>query len=140
MSRISWSDDEDFPGQFGLWQSNCSRSLQGKQGQKELRALRDALLALPDKRLICGSLVDEAGEVCAVGAYARHKGVDLAKFDPEYATDDVGIESGMPRLVAWKVVEINDFQFGYLTPEQRYMKILAWVEQQLAPQMALPVR
>jgi hypothetical protein len=32
----------------------------------------------------------------------------LSKFDPEYPTDDVGVEAGMPRLVAWKVVEVND--------------------------------
>lgn len=45
MSRISYSEDEDYPGEFELWQANCRRSLQSKAGQAELRALRDALLA-----------------------------------------------------------------------------------------------
>ena len=139
MSRISYSDDEDWPGQFELWQANCLRSLRGKRGQEELRVLRDALLALPDKRLIDGELVSADGEdVCAIGAYAKAKGLDLQKYDPEDETDAVGIEAGMPRLVAWKVVEMNDMEFGRwdaypakMTPEKRYEKMLAWVEAQL---------
>jgi hypothetical protein len=94
--------------------------------------LRDALLALPDKRLIHGSLVDEEGDVCAIGAYARAKGLDLQKFDPEDETDQVGIVAGMPRMVAWKVVEMNDMEFDHLTPELRYTRMLEWVESQLA--------
>lgn len=131
MSRISYSDEENYPGQFDLWQANCRRSLRGKQGQEELRVLRDALLALPDKRLIHGSLIDEEGEICAIGAYAKHKGLDLEKFDPEDSTDEVGIEAGMPSLVAWKVVEMNDMELSDLTPEQRYTKMLEWVDSQL---------
>ncbi len=132
MSRISYSEDEDYPGQFNLWQANCRRSLRGKQGQEELRLLRDALLAIPDKRLIHGSLVSEDGEVCAIGAYAKHKGLDLQKFDPEDETDAVGIEAGMPKLVAWKVVEMNDMELGsHVSPEDRYTRMLNWVENQL---------
>lgn len=41
--RISYSDEEDYSGQFDLWQANCRRSLKGKRGQEELRALRKAL-------------------------------------------------------------------------------------------------
>ncbi len=132
MSRIGYMEDDDYPVQFDLWQANCQRSLKGKQGQAELRQLRDALLALPDKRLILGLLINPEGEVCAVGAYARHKGLDLEKFDPEEETDVVGITAGMPRLVAWKVVEMNDKRFDYLTPEMRYTKMLEWVERQLS--------
>lgn len=158
MSRINYSDDEERPGQFALWQANCRRSIKSKAGQRELRELEAALLALPDKRLIHGSLTDDDGDVCAIGAYARHKGVDLSKFDPEDESDEVGIAAGMPRLVAWKVVELNDIEldghyvvmegptqrFKYLgagggcgsvfvpwTPEERYEKVLAWVRRQL---------
>lgn len=133
MSRISYSENEDYPGQFDLWQANCLRSLRGRQGQEELRALREALLSLPDKRLIHGVLVDEEGDVCAVGAYARHKGLDLQTFDPEDATDEVGIAAGMPNLVAWKVVEMNDLNLdSRVTPEQRYTKMLEWIDTQLS--------
>jgi hypothetical protein len=136
--RISWSDDEEHPGQSDLWQANCRRSLNGRAGQSELRALREALLKLPDKRLSQGSLVDEEGDVCAIGAYAKAKGLDLNQFDPEEETDAVGIEAGMPPLVAWKVVEMNDVEFAShshsfspISPEQRYSKMLAWVESQI---------
>ncbi len=129
--RISYSEDENYPGQFGLWQANCIRSLKGKEGQAELMELRAALLAMPEKRLVHGSLEDEEGEVCAVGAYARHKGLDLSTFDPESDTDEVGVAAGMPRLVAWKVVQMNDFELYAETPEKRYEKMLKWVESQL---------
>lgn len=129
--RINYTEDEDFDGQFALWQANVRRSLKGRSGQRELAALREALLALPDKRLIGGLLVDESGEACAIGAYARHKGLDIGSYDPEDESDEVGIEAGMPPLVAWKVVEMNDVQFECLTPEARYSQMLAWVESQL---------
>jgi hypothetical protein len=132
MSRISYSDEEDYPGQFELWQANCRRSIAGKQGQEELRELHAALIALPDKRLVHGELVSEDGEeVCAIGAYARRKGLDLSKFDPEDASDEVGITAGMPALVAWKVVEMNDVELSHVTPEKRYERMLSWVEKQL---------
>ena len=157
--RLNYSDEEDYPGQFNLWEANCRRSLQGKAGQRELRELEAALLALPEKRLIHGTLTNEEGGVCAIACYAKHKGIDLAKFDPEYESDTVGIVAGMPRLVAWKVVALNDVEFegryayaegptreptypSYAphhgvwtffpyTPEERYERVLAWVREQL---------
>ena len=126
MSRINYTDEEDFAGQFQLWQANCDRSLRGKHGQVELLVLRDALLALPAKRLIRGDL-EANGEVCAIACYGRYKGFDLQVFDPG-ESDKVGVAGGMPHLVAWKVVEMNDEWFYSETPEQRYEKMLAWVE------------
>jgi hypothetical protein len=131
MSRISYSEDEDYPGQFSLYQANCNRSIRGKMGQEELKELRAALLSLPDERLIHGSLQDEEGGVCAIGAYAKHKGLDLSKFDPEEATDEVGMAAGMPSLVAWKVVEVNDMELCGMTPEKRYTAMLSWVQSQI---------
>lgn len=158
--RINFCDDEERPGQFALWDANCQRSLKGKAGQQALRDLEAALLALPEKRLIHGLLEDEHGAVCAVGAYAKHKGLDLSKFDPEDESDAVGVKAGMPRLVAWKVVALNDIEIDdyyrtvegpemhhghgdywprgvwqrvQYTPEERYEKVLAWVRANLEP-------
>ena len=137
MSRIRYSDEEDFPGQFGLWQANCNRSISGQQGQSALRDLESALLALPAKRLIAGEL-DDGEDVCAIGALVRHRHVVL-QADPEEMVE-VGEECGMPRLMAWKIVEVNDMQFDYhyigsqriaFTPEERYAKMLAWVQKRL---------
>ena len=133
MSRITYTEEEAFAGQVALWQANCARSLRGKKGQAELFALREALLALPVKRLLRDELYNDAGEVCAIGAYGKYKGVDIFKYDPEDTChDDIGVEGGMPRLVAWKVVEMNDEEFDRVSPEQRYEKMLSWVESLLA--------
>ena len=155
--RLNYSDEEDFPGQFEIWQANCRRSIRGKKGQAELREFEKALLALPEKRLIKDALRDEHSGVCAIGCYARHKGLDLSKFDPEDESDAVGVAAGMPRLVAWEVVALNDItldtvwevadgppQPGYgiykggvplvrdMTPEERYERVLAWVREHIA--------
>ena len=154
--RIDYTDDEDRPGQFALWNENVKRSIKGKAGQKALREFEAALLALPEKRLIHGMLTNDVGEVCAIGAYARHKGLDLAGFDPEYESDEVGIAAGMPRLVAWEVVAMNDLLFAKvweiaegpipqyganykggvpyvrdMMPEERYERVLTWVRGKL---------
>lgn len=103
MSRGGYDGDDDFPGQGELWWANYARALRGKRGRKALADLRDALLALPEKRLISGALstvhlrerlasepqgchpylLDEItarigsdGEgVCAIGAYVWHQRV-----------------------------------------------------------------
>lgn len=154
--RINYSDEEDWPGQFALWDANCRRSIKGKVGQQELRELKAALLAMPEKRLIRDALVNEDGECCAIAAYGRHKGLDLSKFDPEYDSDEVGIAGGMPRLVAWKIVALNDIEFDTVwevahgpiqrghgiykggiplirdvTPEERWQRMLSWINKQL---------
>ena len=159
--RLNWTDDEDHPGQFALWQANCRRSLRSRQGQAMLRELEAALLALPEKRLVAHTLATETGDVCAVGALAKYQGHDLTAFDWEYESDAVGIQLGMPRLVAWSVVAQNDIEndgryeiaegpshnrwgspgysvFIATTPEERYERMLLWVQEQLrAPDMAI---
>ncbi len=161
--RIDWTDEEETPGQFALWDANCRRSIRGKAGQAALREFESALLALPDKRLIHGSLTDDDGGVCAIACYAKHKGLDLSKFDPEYESDEVGIAAGMPKLVAWKVVALNDLMLdtvwevaegpierGHgsykggialvrdMTPEERYEKVLEWTRSHLLAETQEP--
>ena len=129
--RINFSVDEERPGQFALWDANVQRSIKGRAGQAALRELEAALVAMPVKRLLYGVLCMDDGEVCAIGAYARHKGLDLSRFDPEAETDAVGVEAGMPRLIAWEVVMENDRDRWRVSHEQRYDQMLAWVRAQL---------
>lgn len=139
--RINCVDEEDFPGQFNLWQANCLRSIKGKAGQSSLRDLEKALLALPSKRLIINELEDADGEVCAIGALAKYRG-HTPRADPEYEMEEVGMEMGMPALVAWKIVSMNDLELDWrwdkqlgkqvqITPEERYERILRQVQQWL---------
>ena len=115
------------------------------------------MLALPEKRLIKDALTDDHGGVCAIACYAKYKGVDLSKFDPEDESDEVGVAAGMPRLVSWQIVALNDItlavvwevaegpiQRGHgvykggiplirdMTPEERYERVLVWVREHLA--------
>ena len=172
--RLNWTDDEDFPGQFNLWQANCRRSLKSKAGQAALKRLEAALVAMPEKRLIAGKLVASEGQVCAIGALAKAEGKlpepdedgypdeDWEDDDENDTADFAEGSLGFPRLVAWKVVEQNDIhndtvwelapgplnQYespyrgpddkGYgrahirpMTPEERYDKMLAWVQAQI---------
>lgn len=136
--RISYSEDEDYPGQFGLWQANCDRSIAGRAGQLALRELEAALLALPEKRLIAHEL-ERDGDVCAIGALVKYKGI-TPKNDPDGEMDLIGVECGIPRLAAWKLVELNDSILDTkwsdgklipLTPEERYQSVLDWVRKRL---------
>lgn len=114
--RINYTEDEDFPGQFHIWQANCRRSLRGKAGQAALRRLEAALLAMDEKRLIRGKLVNSVADVCAIGALAKAEGKlpdpEPLVDDDEDDLDDTAVFAedhlGFPHLVAWKVVEQND--------------------------------
>ena len=138
MARIGYSDDEDYPGQFALWRGNVNRSLQGKGGQKLLTELREALLAMPSKRLISHALATD-GEVCAVGALLVARSPieereaalrELEAIDED--TEDYAATQGVLRLVAWAVVEENDMTLDYATPEERYERMLKWIDERLA--------
>jgi hypothetical protein len=68
MSRYdgdySFDYDEPFPNAGALYAANAERALKGKRGRRVLAELREALLALPEKRLISSAL-------CTVGAGRR---------------------------------------------------------------------
>lgn len=58
MSRAGEYDDydEDFANAGALWWANAQRALKGKKGRKALTELREALLMLPEKRLVEGAI------------------------------------------------------------------------------------
>jgi hypothetical protein len=181
------SDDyeEDFPNQSEFWWANAMRALKGKRGKKALAELREALLALPEKRLVSGAVStvalaqkvaekkNEAPElnewrrisrdlfiadaeakcekegpgVCAVGAYLWWKRVQAGE-DPQeamaalpsasdiegddlYSTAELGEQAGLTSYVAWLLADKNDETYGGLTPEQRYVEFLAWLDKEL---------
>jgi len=86
VSRYSDYDGEEwFPNQSALWQHNAELALKGKRGRKALAELREALLALPSKRLISGAL-------CLVGV-----------------ADKIQLESTVPgdEWPRWRLQEAN---------------------------------
>lgn len=125
MSRVDWTDELGTPGQFALWAANCRRSLRGKAGQRALRELEAALLALPVKELAQRAVALD-GQVCAVGAVLAARKANSDGITVEEAIDllaqemgsketqadietvEMGEALGMPHLVAWSVVWEND--------------------------------
>lgn len=104
VSRGGGDDyEENFPNEAAFWEQRARTALTSKRGKKALAELREALLALPERRLVSRALctigtthpsasdwrqkyieelVAEQGEgVCAVGAYIWHQKVQ-AGMDP----------------------------------------------------------
>lgn len=83
MSRFSddW-DGPDFNNQAELWEMALFRAINGKRGQRALRELEQALLELPEPRLISGHLAAN-GQVCAVGAMIVHEQMKRGKTRDE---------------------------------------------------------
>lgn len=156
MSRFGDGDSDAMP--LALFRGNVERALKGKRGQRALREMREALLALPEKALIEGALCDVAYDendkpvaigFCAVGAFAFYKRARagqpveealeaLASYpedEDEQGTIEEGRKRGLVYCLAWELAWMNDEGLGQwqhsLTPEERYAKYLAWVESQI---------
>lgn len=151
--RFEGDGDEYFPGQWALWEHNLERNMSGAAGQAKLKELRDALLALPEKRLIETRLADGEGNVCALGALAVQRRVEageprsavLSELAEKVVEDDWGLDGweaeqltleearacGVKRPMAVTVAYENDFGPSRETPEERYARVLAWVEKRI---------
>ena len=82
MSRSGYIDDFEDNWQLIKWRGQVASASRGKRGQQFFRDLLAAMDAMPEKRLITHEL-EEDGEVCAIGALCRARGVDMATIDPE---------------------------------------------------------
>lgn len=162
MSRVDDGYEPDsVEDELRSWafQGNMDRSLAGKKGQKFLRELEAALVALPVKRLSKGALAacrdvdspkvyEPTGDVCALGAVAVGRAVAAGKtreqaleeialkFHPEnFCTgwELTGEEAHLLKIchpLAFAVASEND-ECCVATPEARYEKVLAWVRSNL---------
>ena len=117
--RVLYSDEEEYGGEFALWQANCERSLAGRKGQRALQRLDSALERMPAKRLEHEVLVEPGGAVCAIGAQVVEERIE-----------EEGRKLGMPRLVAWAVAVEND-QERHESPEERYEWMVGWVRKRI---------
>lgn len=85
MSRSGYHDDLD---QWSLirWRGAVASAIRGRRGQAFLTDLRDALDALPEKKLCYHDLQRKDGSCCALGAVGFARGIDMTEMDPEYVT------------------------------------------------------
>lgn len=127
MSRYGDGDGgEEYNNATDLWRKTMELALLGKRGRKALGELREALLALPEKRLISRAL-------CTVGV--KEKLTRAAELHPTERHDlypffqlEELVEEQGPGVCAvgayvwWKTMKAND-----MTPEQAFatMPVLA---------------
>lgn len=139
MSRSGYNEDFGSDGDYplALYRGTVERAAKGKRGQRFFRDLINALDAMPEKRLIKNSLV-EADGVCALGAVAQKRSIDVSAIDTEDYEHHQQL-SGMLDI-AWQLVAeveyMNDemWQIGRETPEQRWERMRHWAESNLVSQ------
>lgn len=131
MTRSGYTDDEHDWG-FIRWRGAVNSALRGRRGQAFLSEMLVALDALPAPRLIKGDIVKH-GECCGMGAVALKRGMDVARIDPD-DPDTVAARFDLSVAMARELAFIND-EAGLTgeTPEQRFIRVRAWVVQQLKP-------
>lgn len=134
MSRSGYSDDYGADDPWGLirYRGAVASAIRGKRGQRLLQDIADFMDAMPEKRLVRNTLQNVFGEVCALGAAAKKRGVDISALDPEDEAPSVAglldIADALAREVTW----INDDCSHHAeTPEIRWMRVRAWVRQHL---------
>lgn len=150
MSRMDgWEgDDEPFANAWALYERATENAINGKKGQTLIKELEASLLALPEKKLIRSQFCKE-GQVCALGALAvdreikKGKTREQAVFElerdseewhdeednqgVEYATGTIGLRRTLAQTIIWE----NDERNWHNTPEERYTRVLAWVQSKI---------
>lgn len=132
MSRSGYLDDGDWDyDEWSMirWSGAVKSAIRGARGQAFLKDLASALDALPEKRLAAGSLVTPAGEVCALGAVGRARGMNIEAIDPE-DNEAVASAFGISDALAREVMYQNDDRFAR-SDEQRFGDVRRWAASQI---------
>lgn len=130
-----WNDDDRANWRMIRYRGAVTSAFRGKRGQAFLKEMQAALEGLPNKRLIANNLM-HGGEVCALGAVgvARRKDMRGLKYhdqDECEAAEEIAYFFGIANSMAREIMYEND-EMGYkTTPEQRYNRMLRWVESQI---------
>lgn len=128
MSRSGYSDDCE---NLGLYRMTVERALKGKRGQAFLRELAAAMDAMSEKILISSELINEHGEVCAIGAVCKARSMDVTNIDesePELVAKAVGIASSMAAEIAYMNDEARTLDE---LPSERWQRMRKWVAENL---------
>lgn len=124
MSRSGYNDDwDDCDLSHGRWRGMVASAERGRRGQALLRDIALAMTVMPVKRLIREELENDAGEVCALGAAGRMRGVDMSTLDPEDPETIAGKFNVADCLVREISYLNDDWGPPRETPEQRYVRM-----------------
>jgi len=128
MSRSNYSEDID-GWSLIRWRGAVNSALKGKRGQTLLAEMAVALDALPNKRLIADELISKEGEVCALGAIAKYKALDVYDIDP-HCSEQVSAVFNIADALAREIAYENDEHWGD-NPEKRWQRMRSWVNENL---------
>lgn len=137
MGRHGYTDDNDDVLQLGRWRGMVASAIRGKRGQALLKDLAAALDAMPEKRLVKGTLQTKDGDCCAIGVACRAKGKDYTAFDgdDEYElrelNSDVAADLNVSECLVQEIEYENDEGAWKETPEQRWERMRRWVSRHL---------
>jgi hypothetical protein len=140
MSRSGYSDDCDCdsPEAMWAWIRHCGAlksTIRGGRGQAFLVDLVRAMDALPNPRLVAEKLETPAGEVCALGAVGRARGIDMTAI----ATEDwkrLSEEFGITELMAREIMYLNDE--WCVSDEERFRYIRRWALRHIKAETLVP--
>lgn len=130
MSRSGYSDDCG-GWELDLWRGAVTSAIKGKRGQLLLNDMAKALDAMPNKRLIANALMTKNGDVCALGAVAKFKAIDVSGIDPE-DRESVASKFNIAEALAAEIAFENDeASYRIETPEERWVRVRKWVDENL---------
>jgi hypothetical protein len=126
MSRSGYSDDcENWS--LICWRGAVTSALKGKRGQAFLLELRDAMDAMPEKRLVA-DVLEADGQFCTIGVLGAKRGINMEALDPD-DREGVAEAFGIAPALAAEIVFMNDEgSWNAETPEQRWVRMREWVE------------
>lgn len=131
MGRHGLTDAADSEDnlEYGRWRGAVASAIRGRKGQAFLRELLAALDAIEAQRLIGDELANEHGEVCALGALGRARGLDLEAVDyedHEAVAEFFDINEKLAQEIMW----INDEWTRHNNVASmllRYQQVRKWV-------------
>ncbi len=139
MSRSGYDDDiyDCDDNSLYLYRANIDRAFAGRRGQAFLKEMLAAMDTLPDKKLISSLLQEDSGEVCAIGAVGRARGLDMERLNHLADEDDpdlgrfVAKKFGIAECMAREIMYWNDEARRRETPEERFARMRKWIEEQI---------
>lgn len=138
MSRSGYVDDWDDNNSINLYRGTVTRALRGKRGQAFLLEMLLALDAMPVKELVAEAIVRDSEHVCAMGAVAVARRLDVSAIDMEDG-GEVGAVFGIARAMACEIAYEND-ECGRPkeTPAERWTRMRAWVASEIRTEAPPP--
>lgn len=157
MSRSGYIDDCEDQWSWICWRGAVKSAIRGKRGQAFLRETLAALDAMPERKLIAHDLIKlprqverwkqqgiwfwdietELESVCALGAVGVARNIDMTGVDPE-DNEAVAVLFGIPHALACEIMYMNDEAWWRATPEERFIKMRAWIVGEIRDTVRLP--